>query len=78
MPRRLAWWLATAAEWAWRLFGQDGTPPLTRSAVALIGVEVTVSDAKARRELEYEPLISREEGLRALEEQQSRESDEEE
>ena len=78
MPRRLAWWLATAAEWTWHLFGLDGTPPLTRSAVALIGVEVTVSDAKARRELGYEPLISREEGLRALEEAGREDSDEEE
>jgi nucleoside-diphosphate-sugar epimerase len=78
MPRRLAWWLATAGEWTWRLFNFEGAPLLTRSAVALIGVEVTVSDAKARRELEYEPLISREEGLRAMEEDRSEDSDEEE
>jgi nucleoside-diphosphate-sugar epimerase len=78
MPRRLAWWLATVGEWTWRLFGLEGAPPLTRSAVALIGVEVTVSDAKARRELEYEPLISREEGLRALEELAGEDSSEEE
>jgi nucleoside-diphosphate-sugar epimerase len=78
MPRLLAWWLATVGEWVWRLFGVQGAPPLTRSAVALVGVEVTVSDAKARRELEYEPLISREEGLRALEEIGSEDSGEEE
>jgi nucleoside-diphosphate-sugar epimerase len=70
--------LATAGEWTWRLFNLEGAPPLTRSAVALNGVEVTVSDAKARRELGYEPLISREEGLRAMEEDRSEDSDEEE
>jgi nucleoside-diphosphate-sugar epimerase len=38
-------------------------PPVTRTAVALIGQEVTVVDAKARRELGYTSHVSREHGL---------------
>jgi nucleoside-diphosphate-sugar epimerase len=38
-------------------------PPVTRTAIALIGVEVTVDDAKARRELGYIGAVSREAGL---------------
>jgi hypothetical protein len=36
---------------------------VTRTAVALIGQEVTVVDAKARRELGYTGHVSRERGL---------------
>ena len=38
-------------------------PPITKTAVALIGQEVTVVDAKARRDLGYTSHISRERGL---------------
>lgn len=63
-------WLARAAAWmaegVWSLFGRAGEPPVTRMAVRLIGEEVTVNDAKARRELGYAPPVSREEGLRRM------------
>lgn len=68
VPWRLAWWGATAAETAWRHLPLPGTPPLTRMTVALIGQEVTVDDAKARRELDYDARVSREEGLAELRE----------
>jgi nucleoside-diphosphate-sugar epimerase len=38
-------------------------PPVTRTAIALISHEVTVVDAKARRELGYQGQVSRERGL---------------
>ena len=41
-------------------------PPVTRTAVALIGQEVTVVDAKARRELGYTSHVSRERGIAEL------------
>jgi len=41
-------------------------PPVTRTAVALIGQEVTVIDAKARRELGYTSHVSRERGIAEL------------
>jgi nucleoside-diphosphate-sugar epimerase len=63
----LPYWVARAAAWtaetAWRLLRLEGAPPVTRSAVRLIGDEVTVDDAKARRELGYTPVISRAAGL---------------
>ena len=39
---------------------------MTRTAVRLLGEEVTVSDAKARRFLGYEGCVSREEGLEEM------------
>lgn len=63
----LALALATGCEAVWdglRLYRRP--PPITRLAVRLIGEEVTVSDAKARRELGYVGHVSRERGLAEL------------
>ncbi|HZU69516.1 MAG TPA: NAD-dependent epimerase/dehydratase family protein [Ktedonobacteraceae bacterium] len=49
-----------------KAFCLPGSPPLTRLAIQLMGEEVTVNDAKARRELGYEGHISREEGMASL------------
>ena len=38
-------------------------PPVTKTAIGLIGVEVTVVDAKARRELGYVGRVSIDAGL---------------
>ena len=38
-------------------------PPVTKTAIALVGHEVTVDDAKARRELGYAGKVTREAGL---------------
>ena len=63
-------WTARAGAWAaeawWRLVRKAGAPPVTRSAVQLFGREVTVSDARARRELGYQPVTSIHDGLVAL------------
>jgi nucleoside-diphosphate-sugar epimerase len=66
----LPYWLARAAAWAaelfWKLARKSGEPPVTRSAVRLIGDEVTVDDSKARREIGYAPVITREAGLEEI------------
>jgi nucleoside-diphosphate-sugar epimerase len=41
-------------------------PPITKTAVALAGVEVSVRDDKARRELGYRAAVSRDAGLAAM------------
>jgi len=66
IPRWLAKLMAFCAEFTWQTFRLSGNPPLTRLAVQLMGEEVTVSDAKVRRELGYEGKVSREEGLASL------------
>jgi len=56
VPGWLARAVAAATSWMAR-------PPLTRTAIALVGHEVTVDDSKARRELGYVGHVSREAGL---------------
>lgn len=60
--------IAASGEAVWPLLGRliAPEPPLPRTAVNLFFREVTVSDAKARRELGYAPVVSIEEGLSAL------------
>ncbi len=66
VPLGLARAAASVTEAVWTLFGLKSQPPLTRTELLLVGQEVTVSDAKARRELGYQGHMSREEGLREL------------
>ena len=63
MPRAIAKPLAIACEALWRAFGLRGKPPITRTVVELFGREVTVVDARARRELGYVGHTSIDEGL---------------
>jgi nucleoside-diphosphate-sugar epimerase len=56
VPLWLARMLATMTRWMKQ-------PPVTRAALAIIGVEVTVEDGKARRELGYAGAVSVEAGL---------------
>ena len=69
MPLRLIYALAYVLEAVWRLFRLAGRPPLTRAEMLLLGQEMTLSDAKARRELGYQGRKSIEEGLRELEQE---------
>lgn len=66
MPRWVAWRLAQLCELAWSRINLPGLPPITRVVVNLIGQEVTVSDAKARRELGYQGRVTRQQGLQEL------------
>ena len=58
--RNVPRWLARTVA---ALTGWMKHPPVTRTAVALVGQEVTVVDAKARRDLGYTGHVSRERGL---------------
>jgi len=58
--REVPRWVARAAA---ALTGWLPRPPVTRTAIALVGGEVTVDDAKARRELGYLGKVTREAGL---------------
>lgn len=65
-PHWLAWAAASVAEGVWRAFGIQSAPFATRVAIALMGQEITVSDAKARRELGYQGKMTIEAGLAEL------------
>jgi len=68
--RSLPSWLVRPAaaliESLWRVLGPEGPPPLTRHAVDLLCCDCTLRDDKARRELGYAPVVTVEDGLRAL------------
>jgi nucleoside-diphosphate-sugar epimerase len=66
VPAPVARAVAAAAESAWNALPLPGRPPLTRLAVWLAALEATIDITRARRELGYAPVISRDEGLRAL------------
>ncbi len=51
------------AETAWRALPLKGEPPVTRFQVWVSSQECTIDISKARRELGYEPRVSREQGL---------------
>ena len=57
---------ARVTEALWDTLGLRSTPPATRMMLELGAREVTIRDDKARRELGYAPIISREEGLQTL------------
>lgn len=63
VPLGLARFMAPLVEGAYAMFRLEGEPPVTRTAIALIGSEVTVRDDKARGELGYRPVRDRASGL---------------
>ena len=65
-PRALVGALAAAGEGVWRLLPLRGAPPVTRMAYWVSALDTTIDISKARRELGYEPVISREQGLAEL------------
>lgn len=66
VPAWIADFIGAASEGAWRLFGLKGEPPLTRFGAMIMSRECVLSDAKARADLSYAPVISAAEGLRQL------------
>jgi nucleoside-diphosphate-sugar epimerase len=66
VPHGVALLAARVIEWIWDTFRLRSPPPAQRIAVRLFGEPVTVSDAKARRELGYVGRVSRETGLARL------------
>lgn len=66
VPGALARPLARVTEGFWRLLRLGGTPPMTAFAVTMMSRSVTVTTARARAELGYQPVRSVEAGLSGL------------
>ena len=66
MPAWLGHALSGVAEPAWRFLPLPGSPPLSRFAFWILTQECTIDDSKARRELGYAPIVTREQGLDEL------------
>ena len=66
VPAGVATAAAAGAERAWRLLRRPGPPPLTRFAVWVSSKECTLDISRARTELGYEPVRTRDEGLAGL------------
>ena len=66
VPAGLATAAAATAERAWRLLKRPGPPPLTGFAVWVSSKECTLDISRARDELAYEPVKTRDEGLAEL------------
>jgi nucleoside-diphosphate-sugar epimerase len=66
VPPRVASVAALAAERTWRLLRRPGAPPLTRFAVWVSSKECTLDTSRARAELGYQPVKTRQEGLAEL------------
>ena len=65
-PLPVAWLMASVMEWMWRTFSRPGEPPITRQMLRLIGKPFTLDIGKAQRELGYRPIVSWEQGLKAM------------
>ena len=66
VPAPFAAVLARGGELAWRALPLKGEPPLTRFGLWVASQECTLDDSKARSELGYKPVISRDGGLTAM------------
>jgi nucleoside-diphosphate-sugar epimerase len=68
IPTPIAGALAAGGETAWKLLRLKGSPPLTRFTYWVSSQECTIDISKARSELGYEPVRTREQGLAELRE----------
>jgi nucleoside-diphosphate-sugar epimerase len=66
LPAWTAGPLARIAETAWRLLPLPGAPPMTSFRAWLLTQECTIDISKARKELGYAPIVSRDQGLAEL------------
>ncbi len=66
IPGPAAAGLARALDIAWRITRRPGDPPLTRMIVELNRGPFLISDARARQELRYQPVITRQQGIQRL------------
>jgi nucleoside-diphosphate-sugar epimerase len=66
VPAPVAAALAAVSETAWRALSLPGRPPLTRLAYWVSAQECTIKIDKARQELGYSPVKTREQGLTEL------------
>src|SRR3954452_6733349 len=66
LPLGLARAAAATAEGSWKLLRLKSHPPLTRFTVWVSALECTIDDSRAREEMGYKPVKTREEGLAEL------------
>jgi nucleoside-diphosphate-sugar epimerase len=66
VPAGVARGLAVAGEALWRALPLPGSPPLSRLAYWVAGQECTLDISRAREELGYAPVVTREAGLAAM------------
>lgn len=66
VPLPLARAVAAGSESAWKLLHLEGNPPLTRFTVWVSALECTLDDSRAREELGYRPVKTRDDGLAEL------------
>ena len=66
VPLGVAKAAAAAGEAVWRGLHLRGAPPVARFSVWASGMECTVDDSKAREQLAYRPVTTREHGLTAM------------
>jgi nucleoside-diphosphate-sugar epimerase len=66
IPGPVAASLARALDLAWRLTRRAGEPPITRLLVELNRYPFLISDARARQELGYQPVITRQQGMQRV------------
>jgi nucleoside-diphosphate-sugar epimerase len=66
LPAWTAGPLARVSEAAWKVLPLGGSPPMTTFRSWILTQECTIDISKARAELGYEPIVSREQGLAGL------------
>jgi nucleoside-diphosphate-sugar epimerase len=66
LPKWVAGAISGGGELAWKVLPLRGGPPLPRFTYWVTTQECTIDDSKARRELGYAPVVSRQEGLAEL------------
>jgi nucleoside-diphosphate-sugar epimerase len=66
LPKWVAGAISGGGELAWNVLPLRGGPPLPRFTYWVTTQECTIDDSKARRELGYAPVVSRQEGLAEL------------
>jgi nucleoside-diphosphate-sugar epimerase len=66
IPFAVAWTMASLMEAMWKVLRRSGSPPVNRELVKLTGGPFVVSDRKARAELGYTQVISRDAAIDAM------------
>lgn len=66
LPSWFAKRIAQVFEWIWFTFKLKGMPPITPFAVALMSSSLTLSSNKIKTELNWQPVITREQGMREM------------
>jgi nucleoside-diphosphate-sugar epimerase len=59
----IAWFMARMMEMLWRGLSLTGERPLTRQMPRMIDMPVTLDIGRARRELDYHPVVTWRQGI---------------